>query len=479
MHNGRYGKNNITDISYSDASYAFMGAHERDDSVIFRYCDAYADAVFVVGDFNGWDDSLPMERIGTDGVWEVRADKESVHIGDGYKYKIYKNGHAEYRADPYGKSVGNAPYFNSVIVDESHDWRDGEWMMHRTEDRGRNFPVSVYAIDALCWKLGQDGKALPLEILGDEIIPYVKQMGYTHICFCNVFDDRVSDLLHTYFATKRELGTSHRIKSFTERLHGEGIGVILGIDVRSGSDNDIKLVSDSIGYWSENYHVDGVVIMTDENTYGVLELIRERYKDLIVVDGIKARKNGNIDLSKIDGLCDDWRRFAATRALMTYRTVMPFVHITPMGEEIGAEALSGTAKTVDWHLLDSRLNAQLQLFCSKLNYVYLGCRMIWSRRGEITVSGEGCPKGVFAAKLTSDMGEMMTVVNLTPDVHENCAIDADADTYREIFNSDALEYGGSGVVNDGAIKSQMTDENRKIRIRIPPLAATVLISEKI
>jgi 1,4-alpha-glucan branching enzyme len=287
-------------------------------------------------------------------------------------------------------------------------------------------------------------------------------------------------MLHTYFATKHELGEAEEIKRFTERLHGEGIGVMLGLDAREGTDDDIRLMIESIGYWSDAYHVDGAVIIADTDASDALKLVRRRYKDLLVVDGRAVLEHGRVNINEIDGLCDDWRRFAAMRAVMTYKTVMPFVNITPMGEEIGAEALSDPAATVDWNLLDRELNAKFQLFCSKLNYAYLGCARWWNcRDGEVTVSGDGCPDGVLTVRRTSAAGDILAVINLRPTVYENFSIDATEREYREIFNSDARLYGGSGVTNEGVIKSAPVNEKEKIRIRIPPLAATVLLSVKI
>ncbi len=452
-----------------------MGVCETQDKLSFRYSDACADSVFVVGSFNGWGESLPMTRLEGTCVWEASVDKCSVSTGDEYKYKIYADGREEYKSDPYARGVGYAPYFNSVIVDDDHyEWSDGEWLENLTGDRDVDSPINVYAIDAARWKTDENGEALSCEKLCEELIPYVKQMGYTHVCLCNVLDDRAPNMPRAYFAIKH--GEEYRIKALIDGLHREGIGAMLKLDAEVSNGDDVHIMADSVGYWADSYHIDGFVIMTDADE--AVSLIGERYSGLLVIDGGSVLK---YEVNGMDGICDEWCRFAAMRAMMTYKMIMPCAHITQMGEEIGREALTDRDDTVEWRLLEREANARLQLFCSKLNYAYLGCRRLWSNTdgGKTEVKEDGYPSGVFTVRRTSRTGEILAVVNLTANVYEDFSVDATYGEYREMFNSDAHLYGGSGVTNGEEIIKPIAHEKGKIRIKVPPLAVTVLESVKI
>ncbi len=214
-------------------AYEYMGSHRLcDNSVVFRVWAPNAESVQVVGDFNSWsDDAPPMKRITDNGIWEYIC----THVDDfaSYKYRITpKNGKAFLKADPYAFHSETRPGTASKFYDiNGFDWSDIEWMSTRLSSNIYESPVNIYEVHAGSWKRYPDGNCYSYRTLADELIPYVKEMNYTHIELMPInehpFDGSWGYQVTGYFAPTSRYGTPHDFMYFVNECHKNGIGVIL------------------------------------------------------------------------------------------------------------------------------------------------------------------------------------------------------------------------------------------------------------
>ena len=198
----------------------------------FRVWAPNAESVSVVGDFNGWDRTLnPMERLGTTGIWECYV--KGIKRYDNYKYSIQGVDHVvRLKADPYATHSETAPATASKVYDvDGYKWTDGEYMENR---KGRNtyeLPMNIYEVHAGSWKKHPDGNFYSYRQLADELVPYVKEMGYTHIELLPItehpFDGSWGYQVTGFYAPTSRYGTPHDFMYFVDRCHKSGIGVIM------------------------------------------------------------------------------------------------------------------------------------------------------------------------------------------------------------------------------------------------------------
>ena len=221
----------------SERAYDYLGLHRSDGFAVFRVWAPNADAVSVVGDFNGWDPSAaPMTRVTERGVWEIRIPSEKVLQGQCYKYFI-RNGEKElYKADPYGIRMQTPPDTATVVWDfGSYVWRDAGWLRHRartaTREQVMHEPVNVYEMHIGSWMRRADGSSLSYSELARELVPYLKEMGYTHVEFMPLaeypFDGSWGYQICGYYALTSRFGTPEEFMELVDKLHEAGIGVIL------------------------------------------------------------------------------------------------------------------------------------------------------------------------------------------------------------------------------------------------------------
>src|SRR5262249_37975533 len=144
-----------------------------------------ADAVSVVGDFNGWDARVhPMRHLGTVGVWEIFIP--DLPDGEKYKFEIRtRHGERLQKADPYGLSFEGPPQSASIVRDISgYAWGDGEWMGARAESGAwLARPMAIYEVHLGSWaRVPEEGnRFLTYRELAEQLVPYVKDAGFTHI----------------------------------------------------------------------------------------------------------------------------------------------------------------------------------------------------------------------------------------------------------------------------------------------------------
>uniref|UniRef100_UPI003FF07AC5 1,4-alpha-glucan branching protein GlgB n=1 Tax=Ruminococcus bromii TaxID=40518 RepID=UPI003FF07AC5 len=216
-------------------AYDFLGAHlvNRNDKngVVFRVWAPTARSVSVAGDFNNWNNEANyMYNIGY-GVWEVFV--EGVKEFCTYKYCIESEyGDRLMKADPYAFHAQTRPGQASVVYDiESYSWNDSEWFNKRKENNISSSPMNIYEIHAGSWRKYPDGNFFNYQKLADELIPYLKEMHYTHVQLMPImehpYDGSWGFQTTGYYAPTSRYGTPSDFMAFVDRLHGEGIGVIL------------------------------------------------------------------------------------------------------------------------------------------------------------------------------------------------------------------------------------------------------------
>ena len=216
-------------------AYDFLGAHlvNRNDKngVMFRVWAPTARSVSVAGDFNNWNNEANyMYNIGY-GVWEVFV--EGVKEFCTYKYCIESEyGDRLMKADPYAFHAQTRPGQASVVYDiENYSWNDSEWFNKRKENNISSSPMNIYEIHAGSWRKYPDGNFFNYQKLADELIPYLKEMHYTHVQLMPImeypYDGSWGFQTTGYYAPTSRYGTPSDFMAFVDKLHGEGIGVIL------------------------------------------------------------------------------------------------------------------------------------------------------------------------------------------------------------------------------------------------------------
>ncbi len=215
-------------------AYDFLGVHKvGEGKYVFRVWAPNADAVYVVGSFNGWDMSCPMSRITDGGIWEVETRASD---GDMYKFRIVNGDRTFDKADPYGVWCEKPPATASIIYDiDKYRWHDRGWMdrrdkLMRSESLYQQ-PLNIYEMHVGSWKHHSDGSYYNYRELAEELAPYVKQMGYTHVELMPIMEHPYVPSwgyqICGYYAPSARFGTPDDFMAFVDKMHCAGIGVIL------------------------------------------------------------------------------------------------------------------------------------------------------------------------------------------------------------------------------------------------------------
>ena len=210
----------------------YLGCHAVDEGFVFRVWAPHAQAVSVTGDFNFWnEEDLPMHRLGSSGVWE--AVSKFAKRGSAYKYCVTgANGSKVYKADPYANRAMPLPETSSVVdPPEKFRWTDAAYRRNKLKQTSLQRPVNIYEVHAGSWKRHDDGSYLSYEELAAELIPYVKDMGYTHIEFMPLmeypYDPSWGYQVTGYYAPTHRYGSPEQLRMLVDACHAANIGVIL------------------------------------------------------------------------------------------------------------------------------------------------------------------------------------------------------------------------------------------------------------
>ena len=192
-----------------------------------------AEAVSVVGDFNGWDGQRHvMQKRIPSGIWELFVP--GIGAGTLYKYRVHVDGSFSDRADPYGFGAEVPPRTASKVVDlAAHAWRDQEWMAQRAAHNSLTAPLNIYEVHLGSWR--RPGNAphrwLTYAELERELVPYCVEMGFTHVEFLPPSEHPLSaswgyQTIGLFAATSR-FGSPEDLMALIDALHRAGIGVII------------------------------------------------------------------------------------------------------------------------------------------------------------------------------------------------------------------------------------------------------------
>ncbi|SFE04945.1 1,4-alpha-glucan branching protein GlgB [Flavobacterium phragmitis] len=285
--------------------YEKLGAHLVEvngvKGVYFAVWAPTAHSVSVVGDFNYWtqDEHNLNVRWDSSGIWEGFIP--DISKGTLYKYKIQSNvnGVITEKADPFALYCERPPHTASVVWDLDYTWKDEKWMQTRQEKNALDKPYSVYEVHLGSWRRADHNRFLTYLEFADDLVKYVKETGFTHVEFMPVmeypYDPSWGYQLTGYFAPTSRFGKPQDFMVLVDKLHQEGIGVILdwvpshfpddahGLGFFDGSHlyehpdrrkgyhpdwkslvfnygrNEVRafLISNAV-FWLQNYHVDGL-----------------------------------------------------------------------------------------------------------------------------------------------------------------------------------------------------------------------------
>ena len=285
--------------------YEKLGAHLVEvngvKGVYFAVWAPTAQTVSVIGDFNYWtqDEHNLNVRWDSSGIWEGFIPE--ISKGALYKYKIQSNidGIVTEKADPFALYCEKPPHTASVVWDLEYKWKDENWMQNRKQNNALDKPYSVYEVHLGSWKRAENNRFLTYLELADDLVKYVKETGFTHVEFMPImeypYDPSWGYQLTGYFAPTSRFGKPQDFMVLVDKLHQEGIGVILdwvpshfpddahGLGFFDGSHlyehpdrrkgyhpdwkslvfnygrNEVRafLISNAV-FWLQNYHADGL-----------------------------------------------------------------------------------------------------------------------------------------------------------------------------------------------------------------------------
>ena len=218
--------------------YRVLGAHpEQREGVAgtrFAVWAPNAKRISVVGDFNFWDGRRhPMQAVGSAGVWELFIPE----LGPGalYKYEILtRQNHLLLKSDPYALQMQLRPNNASIVAKlDGYEWHDAQWIEQRERWNPFTAPINVYEVHPGSWRRSWHRKPafLTWDELADQLIPYVVELGYTHIELIGVaehpFDGSWGYQVLGHFAPTARHGTPEQFRRFVDRCHQAGIGVFM------------------------------------------------------------------------------------------------------------------------------------------------------------------------------------------------------------------------------------------------------------
>ena len=321
-----------------ERSYEKLGAHlltvDNKKGVAFAVWAPNAKRVAIIGDFNGWQDTSHEMHPGDSGVWTLFiTDLEEFTI---YKYRVFTHNEGEFfdKSDPYSFFMEERPKTGSLVVNlDEYQWSDQEWMLQRETRQALENPISIYEVHLGSWRKIPDeewgSRYLTYRELAETLIPYVLDLGYTHIELLPMaeypYDGSWGYQVLGFFAPTSRFGTPEDFMYFINQCHLQGLGVILDwvpahfpkdgsglnyfdgthlyshIDPQQGEHqdwgtmifnygrNEVRsfLISNAL-FWLDKYHIDGLRV---DAVASMLYLDYSRENDQWVPNQYGGREN--------------------------------------------------------------------------------------------------------------------------------------------------------------------------------------------
>ena len=286
-------------------AYRILGAHEYKidgiTGVLFATWAPSAERISVVGSFNQWDGRRhPMRSRGSSGIWELFIP--DISAGELYKFEIRNREHGgvQSKMDPYAQQSELRPGTASIIAKASqYEWQDNNWISSREQADWLHQAHSVYEVHLGSWRRNNDGDFLSYRELADKLVPYVNELGFTHIELLPITEHPldISWGYQTtgYFSPTSRFGNPDDFRYFIDQCHQNNIGIILDwvpghfpkdahglakfdgsalyehADPRQGEHQDwgtlifnygrnevFNFLLSSAFYWLEEFHIDGL-----------------------------------------------------------------------------------------------------------------------------------------------------------------------------------------------------------------------------
>ncbi len=584
---------------------AHLGKRDGAEGAWFAVWAPNAEHVSVIGEFNGWNPfANPMERRNSRGVWEGFV--AGVWRGALYKYRITGPKGTHDKADPFALRAELPPGTASAIWDLGYEWSDRDWMSARR--KSPDVPMAIYEVHLGSWRRvpEEGGRPLSYEEAGSRLAEYVNEMGFTHVEFLPLIE-------HPYygswgyhgtsmFAPTGRYGTPQELMSMIDRLHRNGIGVILdwapahfatdehGLALFDGtplyeggyslhpewgsyvfdySRGEVRsFLLSSATFWLEQYHADGLRVdgvasmlyadpgkLEGENSQGVAFL--RQFNEMVHTDAPEAwriaeessawpmvtrpaafgglgfdlkwdmgwmhdtleymtrdpserkyihnrltfrslymfNENYVLPLShdevkrgfrslleKMPG--DDWRKFANLRLLLSYMYAQPGKKLLFMGGEFGQRGEWNPEQSLDWRLLDAAPHAAVRSLAGTLNRLHRSEPALHELDADSVgfewIDGNDSEHSIisFMRNGRSPEDALIAVFNFTPEPRKNYRVGAPRPGFwKEILNTDAVEYGGSGHGNMGGVEATPIPWHGRrysVNLTLPPLGGILL-----
>ena len=211
-----------------------LGAHRVDaDTVEFTTWAPHAQSILIVGEFNQWGqgEQFPMKKLNDEGLWQGRVT--GLQEYDTYKFLITgPDGAEHFKSDPYAFHTETRPGTASKLYTlEGYQWGDGKWLEHRDAAPVNASPMNIYEVHLGSWRTYPDGTPYDYNKLAEELVPYVRDMGYTHVELLPVteypYDGSWGYQVTGYFAPTSRYGAPKDFMHLIDAFHQAGIGVIM------------------------------------------------------------------------------------------------------------------------------------------------------------------------------------------------------------------------------------------------------------
>jgi 1,4-alpha-glucan branching enzyme len=348
--------------------YDKFGAHLRTigdaAGVYFAVWAPNAQRVSVVGDFNDWDGRVnPMRKLLSAGVWELFLPgiKQAAH----YKFEIRTlTDTVLLKSDPFAFFNQHGKSTASLVYDlERYSWNDAEWMEARQKKNWPQSPISIYEVHLGSWRRKEGNSQLTYLELADTLLPYVLEMGYTHIELLPVaehpFEGSWGYQVTNYYAPTSRFGPPDDFRNFIDKCHQAGVGVIMDwvpahfpkdahalaefdgtdlyehMDPRQGEHQDWGTLIFNFGrnevrnflignalFWLDKYHIDGLRVDAVASML-YLDYSREPGQWVPNVHGGRENLDAIYFLKRFNEVC--YERFPGTITIAEESTAWPGV----------------------------------------------------------------------------------------------------------------------------------------------------------